>query len=234
MHRSTLFVVEGQTEQVFLLKFIEQLVAIGSCHVKLQKLHAGQIFELAPRGTPLADATHLIQILNVENDEKVNSYIADNIDAIKEKGFHAVFGLRDRYTGSTTRPVVDVPSIDAWAAEMSGTYAMDVAVTVAIEEIEAWFLSVPSFLEKIHRRLNLNEVNRVLGFDLGSRDVETIDHPSLLIDKSLASVGLGYKKKLADACKIAEYLDYSTLYFDRAPHIASLGRLVNQLDASLP
>ena len=43
---------------------------------------------------PLIDSNHYIRIINVENDEKVNSYIEENLRSFKEKGFETIYGLR--------------------------------------------------------------------------------------------------------------------------------------------
>lgn len=232
--KRTLFLVEGQTEQIFLANFIEKLCAIGKYVVILEKWHAGELIKITQRGVPAEDATHQIQIINMQGDESVNSYIRDNLPAIKARGIDSVYGLRDSYTGSSLRPKVDPTRIDAWTAEASKEHGLTVEITVALEEVEAWFLTVPEFFLKYDKKLDLTTINEVIGFDLQTCDVEKLEHPASLIDKVLRSVDRSYRKRAADSHKIASGLDYESLYFVKAEQVGPLGRLVRQLTQSLP
>lgn len=226
------FVVEGQTEQIFILKFIEHMVALQPCNIELLKYHANRIIKISSRG-PGEDATHQIQLINVENDELVLSYIQDNLEAFKDKGFSAVYGLRDRYTGDKKKTPVNPGSVDRMTQFLQKKFDLSVEVTVAIEEVEAWFLTVPDFFLHFNNRLTLDEVNTILGMDLTNTQVEQLSHPAMLIDKVLQSVGLAYKKKLGDSYKIAERLDYSTLYLEKIDTVPALNRFVGHLTSAL-
>jgi hypothetical protein len=232
--KRTLFVVEGQTEQIFLLRFIEMLIAVGTFRVKLQKHQAGEILEISERGVPEDAATHLIYILNVQGDDSVNSYINENIQVMKSKGYSAVFGLRDLYTGSKSKAKVNPATIDSWTQELSTENNVEVQITVAIEEVEAWFLSVPTFLLSYSHQLIIERVNDILGFNLSTCQVEALKHPSKLIDKILQTVNERYRKRLDDSYKIADALDYGTLYLEKIHNLPSLARLACQLDHALP
>lgn len=231
--KRTLFVVEGQTEQIFVLKFIEKLVALTAVHLKLEKLHADEIFEVSVRGPIIEDATHLLHILNVENDEKVNSYISDNIAAIKKKGFGAVYGLRDRYSGSTTISTVNPTKIDAWAGDLGQTHEIKVEVTIAIEEIEAWFLSVPNFFLAYSELLTSEKIKSITGLDLITLNTESLQHPAQVIDDVLKAVGKKYRKRLDDSHKIADAIDYDALYLEKSTEYFMLNRFVSQLSDAL-
>lgn len=231
--KKAVFVVEGQTEQIFLLEFINHLVALTACHVELQKYHGNVITIVTSRGPNEEQATHSILIINVENDEKTLSFIEDNIEGFKKKNIQGIFGLRDRYTGDRKKNPVNPEKIDNRMNLLSLTHGMRIELTVAIEEIEAWFLSVPSFFEKFDKTLTLEMASRAAQIDLATANVETVVHPASIIDRVLKSVGLRYRKRLDDSHKIAAVLDYDTLYLERAPIISPLGRLVDQLTWSL-
>lgn len=232
--KRTLFLVEGQTEQIFLANFAQQLCAIGKYVIFFEKYHAGQIIKIATRGVPEEDATHCIQIMNMQGDDSVNTYIRDNLPAIKAKGVDFVFGLRDRYTGTKQKGKINPRRIDEWTDQLSREQGLTVEITIAIEEIEAWFLSVPGFFLKYHEKLDLGTIENIVGFKLEQCDVEKIDHPASLIDLVLKSVELSYRKRAADSHRIAAGLDYASLYLEKAENIAPLGRLVRQLSQSLP
>lgn len=229
----SIFVVEGQTEQIFLTKFIEQLALIQKYTIQLNKFHNREIIELGRRGHPEEESTHIIQIINVENDDKVLSYIEENLKKFVEKGFSAIFGLRDRYTGDKSKTPINPLKVDVSTKSFEEQYKVKVEVTIAIEEVEAWFLAVPSFFSKYDPALTLEIVNEVCEINLATADVELIAHPAQLINKVLSSVGMEYKKKLNDSHKITHNIDYEQLYLEKSQFISSLKKTINHLDYAL-
>jgi len=232
--RKTLFIVEGQTEQVFVSKFLEHLVALAQYSLTLVKLHGGELINVGQRGFPEDVATHHIRIVDVGNDEKVNSFISENVEEFKRKGFDSVFGLRDRFTGSSTRKPINPEAVDSFAKNLEKTFDIQVGITIAIEELEAWFLLVPEFFMCYSTALTNEKISNVLGFDIQDTDVETITHPAQTISKILKSVGLDYKKRLDDSYKIAEAIDYETLYLQKTLINPTLKKFVDQLESALP
>jgi hypothetical protein len=232
--KKTIFVVEGQTEQIFLVKFLEQLVAVLPCHIQRQQLVGGVLYELSPRGTAQADqCNHHIRIVDAGNDEKVNSFIEENLSAFKGKGYETIYGLRDQYTGDKKRPKLDVVALAVITQRWSKEFSVLVEIVVAVEEIEAWFFCVPEFFAKYDATLTIDVVSGILQIDLGHESVESIKHPSAAIAKVLATVGHVYKKRAADAHAIVDRLDFDALYFEKAPHVPALAQLVEALDNSV-
>ncbi len=228
------FVVEGQTEQIFVNRFIQEVISGGHpCHIVWKQVNGGQTSTLTKRGHPEEDATHVIWIINAHGDDNTLSYIEDNIESFKKRGFQAVFGLRDRYTGDKKKPPVDPDAIDGRTRLLTSTHGLQIEVTVAVQEIEAWFLSVPAFFEKYDKSLTVTNIKQMIGLDLSVADVESVGHPATVIHKVLESVSLAYKKRLDDAHKIANALDYAALYADRASKIKPLGRFVGHLTSAL-
>ncbi len=231
--RKTLFVVEGQTEQVFILHFLQSLVAIKNFHVSLRKYHNREILEIENRGPAPQDTSHYIQILNVEGDEMVNSFINDNISNIQSKGYVAVFGLRDKFSRSRTKKAVDPTLIDTWTTSLSELHGIAVEITVAVEEVEAWFLAEYTLFEKIHPSLSHEKIREITGLEFSKCDVQAIEHPAEIIDKIYASVGMRYKKRIGDSYKIATAINYDELYLSLPGRLPPLKRLAAHLDHAL-
>lgn len=231
--KKVIFVVEGQTEQVFIQRFIEHLIALKPCHISLEHLHGDVLISLAPRGTPIDQSTHHIRIIDVANDDKVISFIDENIENFKNKGFEAVYGLRDRYPGNNQKVPINSEKVDAYAKILQDNWNVIVEVVIAVEEIEAWFLCIPQFFEVFDKRLTLDAVNKILDFDPANIPIESVPHPSAAIDKVLSSVGMRYKKRLDDSHKISDALDYETLYLEKTSAIPALKRFVQALDTAL-
>jgi hypothetical protein len=231
--KRTVFIVEGHTEQIFVRKFLEKAAAITGYHLSLENLHNGKLSILRSEGVPIDQCSHYIRVINVENDGKVNSFIKDNLKNFKSKDVGFVYGVRDRYTGDKNKPTVNPEAINKFLEPMANELNITLKIIVAIEEIEAWFLSVPDFFTAYDRLLTVEAIKLAHGIDLSSTCVESIPHPAALIDKVLFSVGKEYKKRQGDSHKITSVLDYDALYLEKSKSIPALGLFVNAIDNSL-
>lgn len=231
--KKTIFVVEGQTEQIFTQIFISKLASVLAYSVISQKLHSGQLLKVTQTGVPEEVATHQILIINVEGDEKVPSYIRDNVSNFKNKGYSAIFGLRDAYTGDGSKPKVNVDALYAAMNEIQVDEGIRTDLVVALQEVEAWFLSAPEFFEALDDRLSIEKINSTLDIDLCALVVEDISHPAKLINDVLAIVGRKYKKRAADSHSISQAMNYDSLYFVSSEKINSLKKYIGFLEESL-
>jgi hypothetical protein len=231
--RGSIFVVEGHTEQIFVRKFIEQMAVLKKIHISWENLHKGILVMIRSEGTPVDLSSHHIRIINVEGDEKVNSFIKDNLKNFKAKGYEIIYGVRDKYTGDNKKQPVDQIAIDEIFKPLADDLKITLKIIVAIEEIEAWFLSVPIFFSEYDKSLTIANINEVHGIDLSSISVESITHPAALIDNILTTVGKRYKKRQDDSYKITDTLDYDTLYLEKSESIRSLNMFVDAIDNAL-
>ena len=231
--KKAIIVVEGQTEQIFVEKFITKLVATQPIHLELRQLVGGSLLMLSPRGVPLEHASHHIRIIDVSNDEKVNSFIDGNLDDFIAKNFKIVYGLRDRFTGNNNKPKPNVDKIDAWCRQKEIDCNVTLEIIIAIEEVEAWFLSVPDFFMHYDASLTLTKVNEILDCDLSTIPIESLPHPSQTINKILSTVNQPYKKRLDDAHKIANCLNYELLYLEKINSIPPLKKLIDAIENCL-
>lgn len=234
MTLKTIFVVEGQTERIFIENFINQLVSGTPLAITIQQLHGGNLITIREPIDEKHSATHKIQIIDVGGDDVVNSFISDNLTNFRKRGWEAVYGLRDRFTGDTKKIPVDQARVDTACKTMSTTSGLSVDITVAEQEVEAWFISVPAFFQTYHKELTKEEVVKIMSADYSKLPVESIPHPSALIKKVLATRQLNYRKRTHDAHKIASCLDYSDLYLTQRNRISALDRFITNLESALP
>jgi hypothetical protein len=230
--KRAIFVVEGRTEQIFVRKFIEQMVTLKPCYITWENLHKGVLATIRAEGDSI-QSSHHIRIINVEGDEKVNSFIKENLENFKAKDYEIIYGIRDRYTGDRNKRLVDQATIDEYFEPLASKLQITLKIIVATEEIEAWFLSVPSFFFAYDNSLTLEKLKEINGIDLSLISVENIPHPAALIDKVLTTVGQRYKKRQDDSYKITQTLDYNSLYLEKSDLINSLGMFVNAIDNAL-
>ena len=193
--KRTLFLVEGKTEQIFLRYFLEKIASYQDTRIEFKILSKTNILAEEVRGAPLEDCSFLIQIVNMQGDESVISYITENIEAISKKNYDAIFGLRDRYTGDSKRKPPNQEKIDGLMLQISNENKIQTEVVIAREEIEAWFLATPEFFKSLHSDLTLEKIGEIVDFDFENGDIESIEHPSAMIKKILRSVDLDYRKR---------------------------------------
>ena len=231
--KKAIIVVEGQTEQIFTHTLIQKLVSLQPYHIHLQKLHGGLEIEIGPRGTSIEHATHYIRIINVEGDDQVNTYIEDRLIAFKNRDFKTIYGLRDRFTGDKQKTKLSTELINNRCKELEAEHGITIEVIVAIEEIEAWFMSVPNFFINYDDSLTLAKINEILGYDLSTTHVESLPHPSQTIHQILSSVNKTYKKRSAEVHKIVSVLDFDSLYLEKTNSIQPLKKFVAALENCL-
>ena len=138
------------------------------------------------------------------------------------------------FTGSNSKSPINPDAVDLFAQKLEQESQVKIGITIAIEELEAWFLLVPEFFKYYSTALTNEEITSVIGFDLNVIDVETIAHPAQVISKVLQSVGCVYKKRLDDSHKIAEAIDYGALYLDKTLVNPTLKKFVTHLESALP
>ncbi|MBA3022895.1 MAG: DUF4276 family protein [Sideroxydans sp.] len=229
--KKSFFVVEGQTERIFIERFIEHLAVTLQLHVVSEEYRGDSLIKVRERGKP-AEADFIIRIIDVGNDEKVRSYVDENAENFKSKGFQNIFGLRDQYTGSNVKKV----SADKNAAAdklLEDLWGGNIEVVIAVQETEAWFMAAPNFFSLIDSQLTLGKVSEILGYDLSTIQVELIPHPASEINKVLSAVKKSYRKKEKDTYKIVDALDYETLYLEKSAEIYGLGRMCALIDSAL-
>ena len=76
----------------------------------------------------------------------------------------------------------------------------------AIMEVEAWFLGMPCFLEKVDERLTAEYVLQNVGIDLENDPEKTIFHPAADLGRIYSLVGRQYDKHQSDISTIMSKL----------------------------
>ncbi len=231
--KKSVFVVEGQTERIFVEKFIEVVAGTLAYSVTSNEHHGDSLVQVFSRSNaPVGRADYVINIIDVGNDERVRSYVDDeNIEVFINKGFQGVYGLRDYYTGNNSQ--VNLSYNSKKDNELRDKWGLNVEVVVAVQEVEAWFLSVPEFFAAYDNSLLVEKINAILGYDISTIQIEMIDHPAQEINRVLNTVGKKYKKKERDVHKITHNLDYQALFLEKSHVIPALGRFCALLDSSL-
>ena len=154
-------------------------------------------------------------IVNVGNDNSVLSSIIGRLKFLRNKGFRLVIGLRDMYSSQYIRDAKKHEIVD----EVSQRHANSVKDVLrdiedgtfvdfhfAIMEIEAWFLGMDGFLERLDSRLTRDFVIKDLNINLDADPENTIFHPAAELGKIYALVDKRYDKHKSDISSIMSLL----------------------------
>lgn len=203
------FFVEGQTEQIFLDRFLQEYLSIGNFNYTPRALHQKNIIRVQFDRT-FPDAKFDITIINIGNDEKVLSFMLEFEKANREKEeFSHFIGLRDLFPKQKSDAVKIVDGANRLFSDLPNTEK--IKLFLAVMEIEAWFFIDADFFKDVDPVLTTDYINEKLAIDLTSVHPESHAHPSALIDKIYQFANLRYHKREKQSYKIAHTINYNKL-----------------------
>ncbi len=209
MRRIAIF-VEGQTERIFIEKFLIMYLGYHKIKVKSWK-------ELGVRGReckarePNLHADYYFLIYDVGGDAKVNSALKERAETMIHKhGYDYLLGLRDVYDEYSRSEIpAAIQGFNALFQHCS--FRRKLRLIFAIMEIEAWFLADYNVFERIHASLTPEFIKEHLGLDLVNDDPQNYDHPAAVMNSIYKLVCQAYKKREKQAYQVAHKLDYDYL-----------------------
>ena len=208
--------VEGQTELVFVREFLKQwygydVNVVGfDCYNLLAKEFCDAEYKYGSE-----DSENYFMIVNVGNDKSVLSSIIGRLKFLRNKGFQLVVGLRDMYSSQYIKDahkheIVDevsrqhVESVKKILSDLEDGGFVD--FHFAMMEVEAWFMGMDGFVERLDERLTRDFVCQNLNISLDDDPEKTLFHPAAELGKIYALVGKQYDKHKSDISSIMSLL----------------------------
>ncbi len=223
--------VEGQTEQIFLKSFIEEIAGVRNIEFDCKVMVAGAFISLSQKTVLAGAQKYFVLLVNCQNDEKVKSVILDQRDSLAKNGYSLILGLRDLYPNQKS----DLSTIEVKLKYRVPTSGVPTHILLAVTEIEAWFLQEHLHFSKIQAALDPLKFKEIFGFDPINESAENVTHPSELLHTIYSSVGFAYKKNRKHVERTVNVLDYAHLYLgvsNKLPHLAEfIGHIENYLTA---
>ncbi|MDR2692315.1 MAG: DUF4276 family protein [Dysgonamonadaceae bacterium] len=227
MKKVALF-VEGQTEQIFAQKLIEQVISPNKVTVTTYQLRGGAKYTrnliLLKMQSVTQQTDYCFAIYDCGGDSKVKDDIIEHSQSMKQKGFSLIIGLRDVYPKKQDE-------IAFLRKQLNFGLSADIPthIVLAVTEVEAWFLAEENHYSKIDAKLTLAKVNAIAGIDVSKDSTETIDHPT----KRLQHI-YKYTKNKHKVHRVVNALDYANLYINVRQRNNSLAELFTHLDSIFP
>lgn len=215
--------VEGQTEQLFLKEFIDQIAGQGNigfeCHSSGSILRLQQLKEVHGE-------RHKVLIYDCRGDEVVKSVLLEHRPNLVRAGYSMILGLRDLYPKS----LAELGRVKARLSYGVPTADVPTHMLLAVTEIEAWFLQEATHYAKIDSSLDIKTFKAKFGFDPLTDCAESVLAPAQLLHSIYSSAGKAYKKTRNHVQRTIGALDYEDLYLTCAGKMPHLSEFVGHIE----
>lgn len=208
--------VEGQTELIFVREFLKQWYNYDANIVGFDcyNLLANEFCD-AEYKYGSDDSENYFFLVNVGNDGSVLSSIIGRMRFLQNKGFQLVVGLRDMYSKQYIKDagkheIVEAVTQQHMESVKDYLNGLECGAFVdfhfAIMEVEAWFLGMSGFMEKVDERLSADFVRQNIGINLEDDPEKSVFHPAAELGRIYSLVGKQYDKHQSDIASIMSKL----------------------------
>ena len=200
--------VEGQTEIILVEKLFQEIAGYKKISIETYKFQGGKANRIIQphKLSTIKDAPFFVLLYDCGCDAHVVSDIGKQHESLTNKGYEKILGLRDLYPKSLSEKEQVEGGIKGWL-KLVQPMGIPIYITLAVMEIEAWFLAEWHYFEKLDSRLSPDFILQELGLDLINIDVEQRLHPSQDLDDIYHLIGSKYDKSEEISQNIINYLD---------------------------
>jgi hypothetical protein len=227
--------VEGQTEQIFADEFLRHIFGHTRVDVEILRFSGKEgtrrirTIRSVNVGSSMEYFFRIYDCQGGGENSTVKSDIREQFGRLLRESFSYILGIRDVY------PLIDLQKLKSMLGfRLPNDPSLPIAIFLAVQEIEAWFLAEENHYQLIDRSLTVPHVNSIVGIDITSDSTEVIDHPSLVLKEIYPSVGKSYNKKKREVERIVYDLDYENLYLNVRARNNSLNEFLTCLDGLIP
>ena len=226
--------VEGQTEQLFIEKLLEEAAGKNNIAIEKRQAFGGRstkrtlkVIEAKKR-----DSHHkyFAQIVDCGTDNRVKSDISERYDGLVAAGFGAIVGIRDVFPEFSYG---DIPSLRRGLRLYLKTNPLEVKLVLGVMEIETWFIAEHTHLQKIDSSLTPDLIKSKLGFDPSINDIQLRPHPTEDLNNIYRLAGMIYAKNRRTVHRTVSVLDYERLYLELPSRLPDLKILVDAINQFL-
>jgi hypothetical protein len=223
--------VEGQTEQLFVERLINEVAGASRVLIEKRKASGGykspRRFQQISAKSVINGQQYFVLLIDCGCDNRVKSDIVDQYESLVNAGYSAIIGLQDVYPSSS---LADIERFRTGLRYRVKTMPIIVNFVLSIMEIEAWFLAEYFHMQKIDPRLTTEFVRESLGIDLSKDDIETLVQPSNVLDRVYSLIGQRYKKDKQTVQCTVDFLDYARVFFELPNRLRGIKPLTDALD----
>ncbi|MCK5068656.1 MAG: DUF4276 family protein [Bacteroidales bacterium] len=223
--------VEGLTEQILVRQMLQAVLDRNRIAIQTVKITGGHNVRMSftvMRAAHMDKRTdYFVLVYDCGGETNVKSYMLARRDKLISNGYSMVMGLRDAYPNFTRE---EVPKLLKGLNYKLPQKKAATHIYLAIMETEAWFLGEFRHLKKVSRKLTPGFVNKHLGFNPQTENMEDREHPSEDMKRVYQLAGHDYTKKRDRLNAVISKLDFNYFTHDLAERMPSLGSFVDGLE----
>lgn len=230
MKRLAIF-VEGLTEQILVRHMLQSVLGKKRIAVQTVKITGGHNVRMSMTVMKAAhverDTEYYVLIYDCGGESNVKGYLLAHYEKLVSTGYDMLIGLRDVYPNFTRDQVRRlIYGLNFGLPRKKITCR----IYLAIMETEAWFLGEYRHLKKVSRILTPEFIEKHLGFNPKTGNMEEREHPADDLKAAYRLAGHDYTKKRDRLQAVVSKLDLPYFTGDLARRMPSLGLFVEALD----
>lgn len=229
MRKMAIF-VEGLTEQILVRQLLQTVLDQNKIAIQTVKITGGHNVRMSftvMRAAHVERHTdYYIMVYDCGGETNVKGYLMAHREKLVSKGYTAILGLRDAYPNFQRD---EVPKLLRGLNHRLPQKKAATRIYLALMETEAWFLGEYKHLRKVNTKLTPEYVEKKLGFNPRTENMEDRDHPSADMKAAYQLVGHDYTKKRDRLNAVVKKLDFKHFTHGLASKMPSLGMFVEGL-----
>jgi hypothetical protein len=230
MKRIAIF-VEGLTEQILVRRMLESVMEKKGVAIQTVKITGGHnvrmSFTMMQAARVDRDTGYYVLIYDCGGETNVKGYMMMQRQSLVDKGYTCIIGLRDVYPNFTQEEIPRLKKGLNFKVPQKGAVTR---IFLAVMETDAWFLGEYTNLRKVSQNLTLEFIQKRLGFNPKTGNMESREQPAHDLKRVYRLVGHDYTKKRSKLNSIVAKLDFNFFTHRLANKMQSLGDFVYQLE----
>ncbi len=222
--------VEGLTEQILVRQLLQTVLGQNRIAIQTVKITGGHNVRMSltvMRAAHVERQTdYYIMVYDCGGETNVKGYLMAHRDKLVSSGYTMILGLRDVYPNFRRE---DVPKLIRGLNHRLPQKKATTHIYLAVMETEAWFLGEYKHLKKLNGKLTPQYIEKRLGFNPRTENMEDRDHPSADIKAAYQLVGHDYTKKRDRLNAVVRKLDFNHFTHELARKMPSLGTFIEGL-----
>lgn len=238
------FYVEGQTEQFFINKLLIEIAGYKNIEIELEQFQGskkGQNKSIYPKtSSQSVNPKHYALIVDCVGDQSVKSRIMEEYQSLLAQGYTEIVGLLDLYPRPNLAKFENelIHGTVKRGRQVTLPLPLNTSIIVAVNEVEAWFLSECTHFACIDQHLTNSFIISKVGFDPCTDDMTLRFHPAQDLHDIYQLANKAYmdskgNKPRNRVERTVECLDYANIYINLTNKITKLRELISKIDAFL-
>jgi hypothetical protein len=223
--------VEGLTEQILVRRMLQAVLDRNRIAIQTVKITGGHNVRMSFTVMKAAHVDNLtdyyVLVYDCGGETNVKGYLMAHRQKLVSSGYQMVLGLRDVYPNFEREDVAKLRKGLNYQLPQKGAHTR---IHLAIMETEAWFLAEYRHLRKVSRKLTPEFIQKHLGFNPRTDNLEELDRPAEKMKEVYRLVGHDYTKKRDRLNAVVSKLDFRYFTHGLTDRLPSLDKFVTELE----